>query len=90
MLNFKTEGDINYYLDFYKECQELRITPAIAMEALAMARSVASIERQRETSAQELKDIQSTIQYAKEIRIQLAKRERESKVRERTAQDGTT
>ena len=49
MLNFKTEGDINYFLDFYKECQELRITPAIAMEALAMAQSVASIERQRET-----------------------------------------
>lgn len=73
MLNFKTEGDINYYLDFYKECQELRITPAIAMEALAMARSVASIERQRETSAQELKDIQSTILNAKEIRNYLRK-----------------
>lgn len=73
MLNFKTEGDINYYLDFYKECQELGITPAIAMEALAMARSVASIERQRETSAQELKDIQSTILNAKEIRNYLRK-----------------
>ena len=73
MLNFKTEGDVNNYLDFYNECQELRITPAIAMEALAMARSVASIERQRETVAQELKEIQSTIPNAKEIRNYLRK-----------------
>ena len=73
MLNFKTQGDINNYLDCYNECQELRITPAIAMEALAMARSVASIERQRETSAQELKDIQSSKLNAKEIRNYLRK-----------------
>jgi predicted DNA-binding protein YlxM (UPF0122 family) len=73
MLNFKTEGDINYFLDFHKECQELRITPATAMEALAMARSVASIERQRETAAQELKEIRSTIPNAKEIRNYLRK-----------------
>src|SRR6476619_6446302 len=73
MLNFKTEGDINYYLEFYKECQELKITPAIAMEALAMAQSVASIERQRETCAQELKDIQRSILNSKEIRSYLRK-----------------
>jgi predicted DNA-binding protein YlxM (UPF0122 family)/chaperonin cofactor prefoldin len=73
MLYFKTEGDINEFLDCYNECQELRITPAMAMEALAMARSVASIERQRDTVAQELKDIQSTIPNAKEIRNNLEK-----------------
>lgn len=73
MLNFKTEGDINYYLDFYKECQALKITPATAMEALPMARSAASIEKQRETSAQELKDIQRSILNAKEIRNFLRK-----------------
>lgn len=73
MLYFKTEGDINNYVDCYNECQELRITPAIAMEALAMARSVASIERQRETVAQELKEIQSTIANATEIRNYLRK-----------------
>ena len=71
MLNFKTEGDINYFLDFYNECQELKITPATAMEALAMARSVASIERQRETVAQELKDIQGTIGNEKIVRNNL-------------------
>ena len=73
MLNFKTEGDINYYLDFYKECQELKITPAIAMEALAMAQSAASIERQRDSAAQELKEIQRSILNAKEIRNYLRK-----------------
>jgi hypothetical protein len=71
MLYFKTAGDINNYLDCYNQCQELRITPAIAMEALAMARSVASIERQRDTVAQELKDIQSTIGNEKIIRNNL-------------------
>ena len=74
MLNFKTEGDINYYLDFYKECQEPRITPATAMEALAMARSVASIERQRENASQELKDIQGAIGNEKVIRNNLQMR----------------
>jgi len=73
MLNFKTEGDINYYLDFYKECQELKITPAIAMEALAMARSATSIERQGDSAAQELKEIQRSILNAKEIRNYLRK-----------------
>jgi hypothetical protein len=73
MLNFKTEGDINYYLDFYKECQKLRIPPATAMEALEMARSLLWIEKQRETVAQELKEIQSTIHNAREIQFNLEK-----------------
>src|SRR6476661_6991612 len=73
MLNFKTEGDINYYLDFYNEYQELRITPATAMEALEMSRSLAWIEKQRETVAQELKEIESTIHNAKEIQFNLEK-----------------
>jgi len=75
MLNFKTEGDINYFLYFYNECQKLRITPATAMEALEMSRSLAWIEKQRETVAQELKEIQSTIHNAREIQFNLEKRE---------------
>ena len=73
MLNFKTEGDINYFLYFYNECQKLRITPATAMEALEMSRSLAWIEKQRETVAQELKEIESTIHNAKEIQFKLEK-----------------
>ena len=72
-LNFKTEGDINEFLDCYNECKESRITPAKAMEALAMAQSVASIERQRETVTQDLKDIQNNILNAREIRNNLQK-----------------
>ena len=73
MLNFKTEGDINEFLDCYNECQELKITPAKAMEALAMSRSLAWIEKQRVSAAQELAVIQNTIPNAKEIRNNLQK-----------------
>lgn len=59
MTYFKTEGGINYFLGFYKECEELKITPATAMEAIAMSRSITSLVRQRDTAAKELADIQS-------------------------------
>jgi predicted DNA-binding protein YlxM (UPF0122 family) len=72
-LFFKTEGDISYYLGFYKECQELRISPATAIEAIAMSKSLSWIQKQREIASQELKNIQSTMPSLKGFRDSLEK-----------------
>ncbi len=59
MSYYKTEGEINYFIGFYKECEELKITPTTAMEAISMSRSITSLVSQRDAAAKELGAIQS-------------------------------
>jgi hypothetical protein len=73
MSNFKTAGDINNFLDVYKECQELGITAATAMEAVAMSKSLSELQTEREILAQELEYIRSTTTDAKAILNNLQK-----------------